>query len=154
MNKAKRQETILKIIENNVIVTQDDLQNALLNMGIEATQSTVSRDIKDLRIIKALDKTGTYRYVNPLKENGERANRPPHNHYSDVFRHAVISINSAMNDVVIKCYPGMASSACVAVDNLFGDDILGSLAGDDTIFVITKDTEKANNLVANLKNLL
>ena len=59
MNKAKRQETILKIIENNVIVTQDDLQNALLNAGIEATQSTVSRDIKDLRIIKALDRNGT-----------------------------------------------------------------------------------------------
>lgn len=154
MNKAKRQEIILKIIENNVIVTQDDLQNALSNMGIEATQSTVSRDIKDLRIIKALDKTGTYRYINPLKEKEERANRPPHNHYSDVFRHAVISINSAMNDVVIKCYPGMASSACVAVDNLFGDDILGSLAGDDTIFVITKDAEKATKLVVNLKNLL
>ena len=154
MNKAKRQETILKIIENNVIVTQDDLQNALLNMGIEATQSTVSRDIKDLRIIKALDKTGTYRYINPLKEKSDRGAKPPYNHYSDVFRHAVVSINSAMNDIVIKCYSGMASSACVAVDNLFGDEILGSLAGDDTIFVIAKDTEKAIKLVANLKNLL
>ena len=154
MNKAKRQETILKIIENNVIVTQDDLQNALLNMGIEATQSTVSRDIKDLRIIKALDKTGTYRYINPLKEKSDRGAKPPYNHYSDVFRHAVVSIYSAMNDIVIKCYSGMASSACVAVDNLFGDEILGSRAGDDTIFVIAKDTEKAIKLVANLKNLL
>ena len=154
MNKAKRQETILKIIENNVIVTQDDLQNALLNAGIEATQSTVSRDIKDLRIIKALDRNGTYRYINPAKEKGEKVVKPPYNHYADVFGHAVVSINSAMNDVVIKCYPGMASSACVAVDNLFGDDILGSLAGDDTIFIITRDTEKATRLVAKLKNLL
>jgi transcriptional regulator of arginine metabolism len=80
--------------------------------------------------------------------------KPPYNHYADVFGHAVVSINSAMNDVVIKCYPGMASSACVAVDNLFGDDILGSLAGDDTIFIITRDTEKATRLVAKLKNLL
>ena len=115
MNKAKRQETILKIIENNIIVTQDDLQNALLNAGIEATQSTVSRDIKDLRIIKALDRNGTYRYINPAKEKGEKVVKPPYNHYADVFGHAVVSINSAMNDVVIKCYPGMASSVLLLI---------------------------------------
>lgn len=154
MEKNKRQEIILDIIEKKVIVTQDDLQNELSARGIIATQSTVSRDIKELRIIKALDSAGTYRYINPRGATPVNETHQPKNHYIDVFNHSVVSINSAMNDVVIKCYPGMASSACVALDSLFGDMILGSLAGDDTIFVITKDSSAAAALVARLKKLI
>lgn len=154
MEKIKRQEIILDIIEKKVIVTQDDLQNELNALGIIATQSTVSRDIKELRIIKALDSAGTYRYINPRVATPSAESLQPKNHYIDVFNHSVVSINSAMNDVVIKCYPGMASSACVSLDSLFGDMILGSLAGDDTIFVITKDSAAAAALVAKLKKIL
>ena len=154
MEKNKRQEIILDIIENKIIVTQDDLQNELNLRGIVATQSTVSRDIKELRLIKALDTMGTYRYINPRVRSSKLEKSQSENHYIDMFNHSVISINSAMNDVVIKCYPGMASSACVAVDTLFGDMILGSLAGDDTIFIITKDTAAAATLVARLNKIL
>ena len=154
MEKNKRQQIILDIIENKIIVTQDDLQNELNAQGIIATQSTVSRDIKELRIIKALDSGGTYRYINPRGSGPAKESLHPENHYIDVFIHAGISINCALNDVVIKCYPGMASSACVALDNMFGDMILGSLAGDDTIFVITRDTASATSLVARLNKIL
>ena len=154
MEKNKRQEIILDIIENKIIVTQDDLQNELNLRGIVATQSTVSRDIKELRLLKALDASGTYRYINPRVSSNKLEKSQPENHYIEMFSHSVISINSAMNDVVIKCYPGMASSACVAVDALFGDIILGSLAGDDTIFIITKDTAAAATLVARLNKII
>lgn len=154
MEKNKRQEIILDIIENKIIVTQDDLQNELNLRGIVATQSTVSRDIKELRLLKALDASGTYRYINPRVSSNKLEKSQPENHYIEMFSHSVISINSAMNDVVIKCYPGMASSACVAVDALFGDIILGSLAGDDTIFIITKDTTAAATLVARLNKII
>jgi len=154
MEKNKRQEIILDIIENKIIVTQDDLQNELNLRGITATQSTVSRDIKELRLLKALDAGGTYRYINPRVNSSKPQKSQSDNHYIEMFGHSVISINSAMNDVVIKCYPGMASSACVAVDTLFGDMILGSLAGDDTIFIITKDTAAAATLVARLNKII
>ena len=154
MEKNKRQEIILDIIENKIIVTQDDLQNELNLRGITATQSTVSRDIKELRLLKALDAGGTYRYINPRVNSSKPQKSQSDNHYIEMFGHSVISINSAMNDVVIKCYPGMASSACVAVDTLFGDIILGSLAGDDTIFIITKDTGAAATLVARLNKII
>lgn len=154
MEKNKRQEIILDIIENKIIVTQDDLQNELNLRGITATQSTVSRDIKELRLLKALDAGGTYRYINPRVNSSKPQKSQSDNHYIEMFGHSVISINSAMNDVVIKCYPGMASSACVAVDTLFSDMILGSLAGDDTIFIITKDTAAAATLVARLNKII
>ena len=150
--KNKRQDTLLKMIRENIISTQEDLMNSLLSLGYKVTQSTISRDIKELRIVKALDSEGNYRYTCAF-DNGATENDNL-GKYADIFSSSVISINHSMNDIVIKCYPGMASGACVAVDSLYGNMILGSLAGDDTIFIITNGEESATELAKELNKML
>ena len=150
--KNKRQDVLLKLIRDNIISTQEDLMNSLISEGFTVTQSTISRDIKELRIVKALDAFGNYRYISAF-DNSERDGEK-NDKFVDIFSNSVISIQYAMNDIVIKCYPGMASSACVAVDNLYNDMIIGSLAGDDTIFIITESEAMAAELTEKLTNLL
>ncbi|MBQ0083428.1 MAG: hypothetical protein KBS52_01505 [Clostridiales bacterium] len=152
--KNKRQEKIIEIIENNVIVTQDELQYLLLNMGFNVTQSTVSRDIKEMRIVKAQDINGVYRYIYP--KNGklsldERGNRQ---HYLEVFSKGAFDVKYAINNLVVKCYTGMASSTCVALDALFGDRIVGSIAGEDTIIVIMQNEESSKQLCEELLSII
>lgn len=149
--KNIRHERLLKIIAENVINTQDELQQRLVDEGFKVTQSTVSRDIKQLRIIKTHDSDGNYRYIS--RSDGAVSKHSDTQKYIDVFVNSVISVEYAMNDVVIKCYSGMASSACVMIDTLFHEMIIGSLAGDDTIFVITRDEATAAALVKKLKEL-
>lgn len=148
--KGKRQEKILEIIENDVILTQDDLQNALNKLGFKVTQSTVSRDIKELRLVKAHDANGNYRYASSDKGSSDR----PAAHYNEIFSRYTISVDYALNNVVIKCYNGMASSVCVAADSMFKGLMLGSIAGDDTIFIVTKGTEEAQKLCSELKKMM
>ncbi len=151
--KKGRHEVILGLIEDNIIVTQDELQEQLLKRGFNVTQSTVSRDIKELRIVKQQDVNGIYRYMvarpasASLGENG-------HDGYRDMFAKSVVSVDYSLNNVVIKCYNGMASSACVVFDALYGDLILGSLAGDDTIIIVTKDESGARNICNMLLKLI
>lgn len=148
--KSKRQQMILELIENEVCLTQEDLQIGLKRAGFDVTQSTVSRDIRELKLVKGRDRDGNYRYSAHKNDN------KPHtdSHYNEMFVGAVKSIDYALNNVVIKCYNGMASSACVAVDAMFGDMMLGSLAGDDTIIIVTRGESESENLVNSLKNLL
>lgn len=148
--KGKRQEKILEIIENDIILTQDDLQNALNKLGFKVTQSTVSRDIKELRLVKAHDANGNYKYVSSEKGGSER----PAAHYNEIFSRYTISVDYALNNVVIKCYNGMASSVCVAADSMFKSLMLGSIAGDDTIFIVTKGTDEAQKLCSELKKMM
>lgn len=150
--KNKRQDALLKLIRDNIISTQEDLMNSLISMGYSVTQSTISRDIKELRIVKALDGTGNYRYISSF--NNSSAVEEKSDKFIDIFANSVISIKYSMNDIVIKCYPGMASGACVAVDNIYKDMIIGSLAGDDTIFIITESEEMAAKLSEKLQKLL
>lgn len=150
--KNKRHDAILRIISDSVVETQEDLQNLLIAEGYSVTQSTVSRDIKQLRIVKGHDIDGNYRYIskNSMPNGG-------HNNiqkYIEMFVNSVKSVDYAVNDVVINCYPGMASSACVTVDTVFSDMIVGSLAGDDTVFIITRNEATAKELVAKLEELL
>ena len=146
--KNKRQQELMKLIKEQVITTQDELQEALQKLGFNVTQSTVSRDIKELRIIKSQDEKGIYRYL----VGGMSANKEA-GHYEEMFSRATIDVLYSMNTVVIKCSPGMASSACVARDRLFSDIVLGSLAGDDTIFAITKSEHDSLVLTTELKKL-
>lgn len=148
--KSKRQQMILELIENKVCLTQEDLQNGLKRAGFDVTQSTVSRDIRELKLVKGRDKDGNYRYLAHKNENSPHTD----SHYNEMFLGAVKSIDYALNNVVIKCYNGMASSACVAVDAMFGNMMLGSLAGDDTIIIVTLSEKESENLVNSLKNLL
>ncbi len=148
--KNKRQEKILELIKNEVITTQDELQDALYNMGFKVTQSTVSRDIKELRIVKAQDKEGVYRYL----VAGTSPVNYSHDHYEEMFSRCAVDVLYSMNTVIIKCYPGMASSACVALDKLFSDAVLGSLAGDDTVFAVTAGEQDSIILTRKLKKLI
>lgn len=149
--KNKRQEKILSIIKEQIIVTQDDLQNALLSFGFNVTQSTVSRDIRELKLVKDHDENGNYRYVSAERQG---TSDQPLANYRSLIGSSVKSVNSAMNDVVIKCYTGMASSVCVAVDSIFSSSMLGSIAGDDTIFIITHSTQEAIALTNEIKKLI
>lgn len=149
--KNLRQEKILEIIKKKVFLTQEELQNELLLLGFNVTQSTVSRDIKELRIVKGHDAAGNYRYI--VNDNGG-ASAQSENHYRELFSKAVQSLKFSLNNVVVKCYNGMASGACVAVDELFGDLMLGSLAGDDTIIIVTAGEEQSAVLVRELEKLL
>ena len=149
--KNKRQEKILSIIKEQIIVTQDDLQNALLSFGFNVTQSTVSRDIRELKLVKDHDENGNYRYVSAERQG---TSDQPLANYRSLIGSSVKSVNSAMNDVVIKCYTGMASSVCVAVDSIFSSSMLGSIAGDDTIFIVTHSTQEAIALTNEIKKLI
>lgn len=150
--KNKRQDALLRLIRDNVIATQEDLMNSLISLGYSVTQSTISRDIKELRIVKALDSAGNYRYISAFDSTSQVAEKS--DKFIDIFAKSVVSIRYSMNDVVIKCYPGMASGACVAVDNIYKDMIIGSLAGDDTIFIITESEPMAAALADKLQKLL
>ena len=149
--KSNRQEKILELIKNKIFLTQEDLQNELLALGYNVTQSTVSRDIKELRIVKGHDSDGNYRYIANEPTAAVMQNRE---HYRDFFSRAVKTVAFSLNNVVVKCYTGMASSACVAVDEMFGDMMLGSLAGDDTIIIVTAVEPQSAHLTAELNKLL
>ncbi len=149
--KNKRQEKILEIIKDKVILTQDDLQNALLKFGFDVTQSTVSRDIKQLKLVKDHDEGGNYRYVSVERTNPDAA---PASNFKTMISNSVRSVDYAVNDVVLKCYTGMASSVCVAIDALFSDVMLGSIAGDDTIFIVTHSEREAGQLAGYIKKLI
>lgn len=147
--KHTRQKQILDIIKSKIILTQEDLQNELLALGFDVTQSTVSRDIKELRLVKSHDSRGNYRYVaNTGRDNDDNS------HQRDIFAKSVLSVDYALNNVVIKCRGGLASGACVALDYMFHEFMLGSLAGDDTIIVVTRSTEHSKNLVQEINNIL
>lgn len=149
--KSKRQEKILELIEQQVCLTQEDLQNELEAAGFNVTQSTVSRDIRELKLVKGRDEQGNYRYLaNPAAARSVNSG----NRYHTLFSSAVKTVRYSLNNVVIKCENGMASSACVAVDELFGDMMLGTLAGDDTIIIVTESESHSKQLCDSLKKLL
>jgi len=137
--KSSRQELILRIIEENEIENQSQLIEALKKHGFVSTQATVSRDIRELRLIKELTPGGGYRYVAPLKN--EISN---HSHkLKTILKECLTSFESAQNIVVIKTLPGLASAACSAIDGMEIKDLVGTLAGDDTAFLAMRDAESA-----------
>lgn len=139
--KLKRHTKILELIQKNVIETQEELSEYLIKCGFDITQATISRDIKELKLIKALDKNGTYRY-RAMDNESSYINR-----LRDIFRASVINIDFAGNTVVIKSMPGLASAVAMALDTLYIDDIVGTIAGDDTVFILTRD----NNIAQKFK---
>lgn len=148
--KKSRQKALVDFIKSNIVDTQDDIQKMLEELGFSVTQATVSRDIKDLRIVKSVDENGVYRYIYNEPQKSVNLEKK----FIDIFYHSVVKIDSAMNDVVIKCHPGTASAACAAIDEIFSADVVGTLAGDDTILAITRSENDALNLVKKLHELL
>lgn len=145
MKKNYRQEKILSIIEEFDIGTQEELLDKLNESGFNVTQATVSRDIKALNLIKIQDITGRYKYSS-VKKDGDSAEK-----YDAILSHSVISIDFAGNITVVKCYPGMANAACASIDALHFEKSIGSIAGDDTIFILNKTTEAAEELAQTIK---
>ena len=145
--KKSRLEKIKSIISEYDVTTQDELLNHLKNDGYDVTQATVSRDIKQLRLIKITDSNGIQKYATMNNDS-----KSPQ--YNEIFEKSVISITCAMNDIVIKCYQGMANAACAALDNMNFSEVLGTLAGDDTIFVIAKNEKAALTLAAKLNEII
>ena len=149
--KRRRQQKILEIIANNIVLTQDDIQNYLFAAGFKVTQSTVSRDIKELRLIKGHDAAGNYRYVSSeLRDNDKQSFA----HYREIFSRYITNVDFALNDVVIKCVAGMASSVCVALDAMYSETMLGTIAGDDTVFIVTRSEAQAGQLANELKKMI
>ncbi len=149
--KSNRQKAILDLIDEKICLTQEDLQQGLKEKGFTVTQSTVSRDIRELKLIKGRDNSGNYRYLShtaPISNEAETAR------YHEFFVRTVKSVKYSLNNVVIKCDTGMASSACVAVDELFGDMMMGSLAGEDTIIIVTAGEQESKLLTDSLNSLL
>lgn len=144
--KSKRQAKILEIIQKQKVDTQEELMRALQDCGFPVTQATVSRDIKELRLIKVQDGEGLYRYSVVRQESKHMSSK-----FSAIFRDAVVSVDDACNLVVVKCHAGMAQAACAALDSLHWPTVIGTLAGDDTFVCITKSPEQAIALVDELK---
>lgn len=145
--KTSRQAKILELIETKDIETQEQLLNELEIYGFITTQATISRDIKELRIIKELGPGGSYRYSTAPKQLEPTLNAKLNN----IFKQCVIACDHAQNIVVIKTMPGLASAACSAIDAMNLDMIVGTIAGDDTAFLLLRDTASAVSLCSDFK---
>ncbi len=149
ISKNDRQARILALVKEGNICTQGELVLALGEQGYEVTQATVSRDIKELGIVKVAAGDGTQRYV-PMERSGEIAA----GRLMKVFSEAVISCESAGNIVVLKTFPGMAQASASALDSMRMQDVVGTIAGDDTVFVVTKKPSHATSLAESIRQIL
>lgn len=148
--KTKRQEKILEIIAAEPIETQEQLLEALRAAGMSVTQATISRDIKELHLIKELTSYGTYRYaVSERKASLNFAGR-----LRTIFKEGVTSFDVAQNIVVLKTMPGLASAACAAIDGMDIGNLVGSLAGDDTAILIMRTNEDAAEFCNEIHSML
>jgi transcriptional regulator of arginine metabolism len=148
--KSLRHQKIREIIENRVIQTQEELADMLRKEDIDVTQATVSRDIKELMLIKIPTGDGNYKYGFPPDQNiiysQSRMER--------IFRDSVTGIDFSENLVVIRSLPGAAQSIASTVDNVRWPEILGTVAGDDTLLVIVKPKEAVHDVIARFQNLI
>ncbi|MDE5737842.1 MAG: arginine repressor [Oscillospiraceae bacterium] len=135
-----RQEVILKLIRSQKIHNQKELQNALKKSGFPVAQTTISRDIRTLGLIKKADETNQYCY----QETEKNLNR------QELFASNILKIDYAGNILVMKCNTGTAQAVCTRIDSMNLSDIVGTLAGDDTIFVLVRTQEQAQNLAEEL----
>ena len=149
--KKNRQDKILELIARYPIGTQDDLIEYLNEHGYHATQATVSRDIRALKLIKVLMEDGTYRYVLPKAQEREADNAVAGLNYHKTYASSILSVAYAMNNVVIKTTPGMASAVALMLDHTNHDLMLGTVAGDDTIIVVTRSTEESHVLCESIE---
>ena len=148
--KNDRQSMILEIISQENIETQEQLLVRLQERGITSTQATISRDIKELHLVKELTGHSTYKYtVSERKTSLNVAGR-----LNNIFRESVTSFDSAQNIVVLKTMPGLASAACSALDGMHLPNMVGSLAGDDTALLIMRTAQDAEDLCLDIVKML
>ncbi|WP_394272157.1 arginine repressor [Butyricicoccus sp.] len=148
--KFQRQAKILELIEHNEIETQEELSMRLRDLGYDTTQATVSRDIKELRLIKILSPSGKYRYATSTQE----AENSFVSRLQNIFRECVTGVDAAQNIVVIKTLPALASAAAMAIDAMRVPKVVGTISGDDTVFIVMRDNESALDFCEDTKNML
>lgn len=148
--KKNRQEKILELISRYPIGTQDELIARLREFDCNATQATVSRDIRALKLVKVLMEDGSYRYVMPRTGEGAHTDEASMN-YHKAYADSILSVQYAMNNVVIKTRPGMASAVALMLDHTNHDMMLGTVAGDDTIIIVTRSVEESRALVESVE---
>ncbi|MDO4944098.1 MAG: arginine repressor [Ruminococcus sp.] len=146
--KAQRQKLIVQIVQEEFIDTQESLQKALEKRGFKVTQATLSRDIRELSLLKTVTSTGEYKYAVP-KLNREELKRESSSVYT-LIADAVVSVDYALNTVAIKCHTGMAQAVCAKLDQTGVENVVGTIAGDDTIFILMRTEQDADRLVREL----
>ena len=147
--KSQRHARILELVSKYEIETQEDMMTRLLADGFKVTQATVSRDLKELKLTKTLTARGTYRYaVNTSRQHTGSVK------LNNAMVDSIIQVDYSLNNVVIKTYPGLANAVASGVDALNMHSILGCVAGDDTIIIITRDEESSAELSQTLTDLM
>ncbi|MBQ7778745.1 MAG: arginine repressor [Oscillibacter sp.] len=148
--KNSRQNMILEIITQENIETQEQLLSRLQERGITSTQATISRDIKQMHLVKEPVGHGVYKYA----VSGNRTKLNFAEKLRTIFRESITGVDYAQNIVVLKTMPGLASAACSALDNMNYSMLVGTLAGDDTAFLVMRDTESAAEFCEEIKEML
>lgn len=147
--KISRHAKILELIEKNPTETQEELAEELKKNGYNITQATVSRDIKELKLVKVLDENGIYKYASLKEQDSMLSER-----LVKVFAESVLSVDYAANIIVIKTFSGAASAAAEAIDVLDFKEMVGTIAGDDTIFVLVRTQENVEAVIDKLKKMM
>lgn len=148
--KEQRQNAILNIVRTSAMETQEQLLAELKKRGFRCTQATVSRDIRELHLVKQQTSFGTYQYSLPVS----RASGNATDRLQTIFREGVISFDFAQNLVVLKTIPGLANAAAAAIDKMEIADMVGSIAGDDTVVLIMRTTQKAETFCSDLHSMV
>ncbi len=148
--KSQRQAKIMEIISNRNVETQEQLLEQLQAAGFRSTQATISRDIKELRIVKELTSFGTYRYTAATDEvSGTFSSK-----LNTIFRECITGYDYAQNLIVIRTLPGLASAAASAIDAMGMSVVVGSIAGDDTVLVVMRDNNAAAAFCGEISSLI
>lgn len=144
--KSKRHAILLEIIQEYDIETQEELLEKLREKNFNVTQATISRDIKELKLVKTPVGNGRYKYA-----TGNKTGIDALSNFNTLFKTSVISVDFAQNMIVLKTTSGMAQGVCAAIDSIEWDGMLGTIAGDDTIFIVTSTSSRAASLTSELK---
>ncbi len=138
--KSARQQAIMELVQHHVVASQDALQELLQEQGYPVTQATISRDIRELGLVKKADSHGVYRYILPDMPTQQ----------TDLFAGNILSVDYAANTVVIRCRSGTAQAVCTVLDGMLRQDVVGTIAGDDTIFVLIRTAEQAKRFTVEI----
>ena len=146
--KTKRQDEIIRLISAGDIETQEDLASALRALGFKVTQATISRDIRELRLVKVASKNGGFKYAKPEKHEIAVSER-----LARILTDSMVSVDYSGNIIVVRTISGSANVAAEAIDNLGWTEILGTIAGDNTIFIVVRDEADTAEISGRIKDL-
>ncbi len=146
--KNKRLETIVDLVNRLQIETQEELIDHLREAGYKVTQATVSRDIRELKLLKVMTSQGHYKYIQPKNYVSSKGS------FNRALTESIVNVDWVLNQVVLKTYPGMAQAIATAIDAIEMPDILGCVGGDDTIIVITRSEAAAEKIGENIEELI